>query len=62
VVASADEAAAVVAFRTTESTLRMRSPLCFQLTYANRRNDEFDNLPETDDPVEIRNQVRCAIS
>jgi hypothetical protein len=24
----------------------------------NRRNEEFDNLPETDDPVEIRNQVR----
>lgn len=22
-----------------------------------RRNEEFDNLPETDDPVEIRNQV-----
>ncbi|KAH7072241.1 hypothetical protein BKA63DRAFT_65687 [Paraphoma chrysanthemicola] len=27
-----------------------------------RRNDEFDNLPETDDPVEIRNQVEFYFS
>ncbi|KAF2024640.1 hypothetical protein EK21DRAFT_78221 [Setomelanomma holmii] len=27
-----------------------------------RRNEEFDNLPETDDPVEIRNQVEFYFS
>jgi hypothetical protein len=58
---SADEAVAVVASKTTGSALLMRCSLCFQLTQPNRRNDEFDNLPETDDPVEIRNQVRRRI-
>jgi len=26
-----------------------------------RRNNEFENLPETDDPVEIRNQVHLIL-
>jgi lupus La protein len=45
--------------RLPEQEVRSGARLCMRRANSpNRRNEEFDNLPETDDPVEIRNQVR----
>jgi hypothetical protein len=46
----------------TRSAHLLPSMSTLRLTSVSRRNEEFDNLPETDDPIEIRNQVSVLYS